>query len=48
MAVSNIIKQTFATDFINLVEKRSFDKITIQQLCDQCGLGRQPTHFTRS
>jgi len=47
MAVSDIIKQTFASGLIELVEIKSFDKLTIQQICDHCGLGRQTfyNHF---
>jgi len=47
MAVSDIIKQTFSSSLINLLETKSFDKLTIQQLCNHSGLGRQTfyNHF---
>lgn len=45
MADSNITKQAMATAFKELLQERSFEKISVSDICDRCRMNRKSFYY---
>ena len=45
MADSNITKNALATSLKNLMKEKPFEKISVSDICDACGMNRKSFYY---